>query len=351
VLTERANTVGKHKIFVGFTAQRFVFHSIDGLNLRGLPTVAQLSSASASIGQFSASTNSLSANLNQYTVIVAVGLSDRIDASLTIPYERVSLTGGYSGLQGATVVYDSQHNPVSGTASAFNTSNFLPGAAHGIGDLLLNLKATVYSWEKSKVALGIETRLPTGDEFNFLGAGALGLKPYVVFSRTGRITPHANLGYQWNDYSNIYTNPNPCNAQKTCNGNLRLPPSLDYSAGADIGVGKRLTFVGDFVGQHYFDSPKLTSPVNAGGNVFGLPNCSTSTSGACSNAAFAAFTASKTVKLVLGGVNVDNASLGVKFRPFGHLILSANALIRLDNGGLRPDRFVPLVGISYRFGR
>jgi hypothetical protein len=48
---------------------------------------------------------------------------------------------------------------------------------------------------------------------------------------------------------------------------------------------------------------------------------------------------------------VDNLALGLKIKPIGHLIISANALIRLDDGGLRPNRFVPLVGISYSFGK
>jgi hypothetical protein len=338
VLTERGNTVGKHKLFVGFTAQRFVFHTIDGIDMRSIPQVFQFSSTS-----YGANTSNLSAGLSQYTTIIAFGVSDRMDVSVTIPYERVSLAGGFTNGQGATS---------SGNVFPSNpASNYLAGSAHGFGDLILNVKGTVYNGEKNKFAAGLETRLPTGDEFNFLGSGALGLKPYVVFSRTGRITPHANFGYQWNDYSYLYLNPNSCVLDKTCNGTLRLPPSLDYSAGVDIGVAKWLTFVGDFVGQHYFNSPKLTGPFTAGGNVAGLPNCSSSTTAPCSNPAFAAFTANKTVGLAIGSVNVDDASVGVKIRPFGHLILSANALIRLDNGGLRPDRFVPLVGVSYRFGK
>jgi hypothetical protein len=48
-------------------------------------------------------------------------------------------------------------------------------------------------------------------------------------------------------------------------------------------------------------------------------------------------------------INQGKVAIGLKVNPIGKLILSANALIRLDNGSLRPDRFAPLVGLSYRF--
>src|SRR3984957_2713242 len=106
VLTERGNTVGKHNIFVAFTAQRFVFQTIDGIKLSNLPTVGQygtipgtlLPGQSPAAYEFESSTNSVSANLNQYTGIIAVGLTDKIDLSVTVPFERVSLSGGYSNL-------------------------------------------------------------------------------------------------------------------------------------------------------------------------------------------------------------------------------------------------------------
>src|SRR5262249_2505415 len=76
VLTERGNTVGSHKLFVGFTFQRFVFHTIDGINMKSIPEVFQFSG-----NTYGANTSNLSAGLSQYTTIIAYGLSDRIDAS------------------------------------------------------------------------------------------------------------------------------------------------------------------------------------------------------------------------------------------------------------------------------
>jgi ABC-type uncharacterized transport system auxiliary subunit len=49
--------------------------------------------------------------------------------------------------------------------------------------------------------------------------------------------------------------------------------------------------------------------------------------------------------------SVTNASAGVKIRPFpkaSKLVLTANVLVRLDNGGLHAKP-APLVGLGYTF--
>ncbi|MGB6475162.1 MAG: transporter [Candidatus Sulfotelmatobacter sp.] len=361
VLTERGNTVGRHKVFLGFTYQRFVFQTIDGTKLSSLPSVYQLgapivTSNGLTINEYGASNNSVSANLSQYAGIVAFGLTDRIDVSVTVPFERVSLSAGNSDLQQAFVTsLTSTGAFVSSSASnPSTTAQSIAGSASGFGDLLVNTKGTIFNGEKSKLALGLEARFPTGNEYNLLGTGAYGVKPYVVFSRLGRITPHVNLGYQWNGFSNLYINPChylPATENTSCASTpglptLRLPDSVDYSGGADFGIVKRLTLVADFVGQHYFDSPRVTEPVpasSAGITGVPIPNPSNSPS-------ITSFNAFKTVQVANGGINVDNVAIGLKWNPVGKLIVSANALVRLDDGSLRPARFVPLLGLSYRFG-
>ena len=324
VLTERGNTVGKHKLFLGFTYQRFVCQTNDGIKLKNLPSAYFIQTVpGTTTNEYGVSVNSLSANLSQYTGIIAFGLTDRVDVSFTLPYERVSMSAGNSSVQQAFV-----QSGGGVTLSGIQAGQHIAGAAHGIGDVLLNVKAAVFSGEKSKLAGGIEVRLPSGDELNLLGTGAYGFKPYVVYSRLGRITPHVNFGYQWNSFSDLNRNVNG-------GGNLRLPDSLDYSAGADIGVVKKLTIVGDFVGQHYFNAPRVTAAVPASqANIPGLPSV---------------FANSPTVGVATSGLDLNNVAIGLKVNPVGRLIVSANALIRVDNGGLRPARFVPLVGVSYRF--
>ncbi len=49
-----------------------------------------------------------------------------------------------------------------------------------------------------------------------------------------------------------------------------------------------------------------------------------------------------------GSYNITNASVGVKIRPFSRLLITGNALIKLNDGGLRAN-VVPLVAVSYTF--
>ena len=50
-------------------------------------------------------------------------------------------------------------------------------AVYGVGDLVLRVKATVIREGSRALAAGLDTRLPTGDEQNLLGTGAMGMRP------------------------------------------------------------------------------------------------------------------------------------------------------------------------------
>lgn len=329
ILTERGNTVGKYKLFAGFTYQRFVFDTVDGSRLSNLPIVFSQAASNTQAAQVGYAQNALSANITQYTGIIAFGLTDRIDVSAIVPFERISASAGYNNLlKASTSNCNFGGANVCGPSTLF-TSNTVSGSASGFGDVILVVKGTVISGERSKLAAGLETRFPTGDVFNLLGTGAYGVKPYLVFSRFwGRITPHANIGYQWNGFSVLRLNPE--------GGNLRMPDILEYSAGADIGLIKRkLSVVGDFLSQHYFDAPRIT-PAAA---TTGLRPDATPVPGL----------EIKTIGVATSSYNVNNASVGLKWSPKGNLIISANALLKLNDAGLRA-KFVPLAGISYRFG-
>jgi hypothetical protein len=357
ILTERGNTVGKYKLFAGFTYQRFVFNTVDGTKLSDLPIVFSKPATSAADQIVGYAHNTLSANVSQYTGILAFGLTDRIDVSAILPFQRVSLAAGYTSAFEASVPgtggtpTQAKYCPgglCSNSATAFS-GRTVAGSASGIGDLILVVKATAYNGERSKLAAGIETRFPTGDVFNLLGTGAYGFKPYVVYSYFwGRITPHANFGYQWNSFSVLRLSPD--------GASLRLPDTLDYSAGADLGlVPRKLSIVADLVGQHFFNAPRISparavvpgAPIGASN---GLPNCTTNICVPDTTPISGSPSTFTSIGVTTASYNVENMSLGLKFSPKGNLIISANALLKLNDAGLR-SKFVPLVGISYRFGR
>src|SRR4029077_10972682 len=126
------------------------------------------------------------------------------------------------------------------------TPNTGSGSASGIGDVTFRAKATVLKGERIGLALGIDIRVPTGHAPNYLGSGAVGMRPFLAFGYRARISPHANIGYQSNG-SSILASVDGKTPQQ-------LPNSLVYAAGVDFAMLKRLSVTGDFLGQTFFSA-------------------------------------------------------------------------------------------------
>jgi hypothetical protein len=159
----------------------------------------------------------------------------------------------------------------------------------------------------------VDVRIPTGDELNFLGTGAKGVKPFIAASWRARVAPHVNLGYQWNGDSAI--------AGSVPGTKGKLPDSFFYNGGFDVRAAKRLTVAADFLGDRVFDAKRVLQVTAAG---------------------------QPSIAIVQGSFNTAKGALGVKVNPIGNLLISANVLVRFDHNGLR-NRPVPLIGLSYTF--
>ncbi len=296
ILTQRGETLGKHKYYISFNYQHFNFETIDGIDL------GSFSAVSHSPDQVSQSDIGLT--VDQFTVIGSFGLTQRIDVSFVAPFSRVtfdtrSVTTAFPG------------SPV---------TNRLYGTANGIGDIAANLKANIFksSSERTNVAIGAEVRFPTGDELNYLGSGSYGFKPYFIVSHSAKhFTPNINLGYQWNGKSDL--NPD-------ASGNPQaLPSAFLYSGGVDLKVVRKLTIVGEFVGQYVLDGPRLARATDTIGT-----------------------TQYDSVRLFNGNYSMNNAGVGIKFSPIRRLSINGHVLFALDDAGLR-SKIIPLGGISYTF--
>ncbi|MGB6688125.1 MAG: hypothetical protein WBE76_09820 [Terracidiphilus sp.] len=323
ILVDRAQTIGKGRVFVGFTASQFVFTSIDGTTLGALPFSYFRTAYNPSTGQVQSNTYTTeSANLNfrinQYIGVATVGLSKRIDASVIVPWEHVSF--------GDAVSPSTNYVVTGNNVELFSyklPSQYSSGTKSGVGDIVFNVKSVLSSGEYSTFAGGINVRTPTGDDLNFLGSGAWGFNPYLVYSYLWKISPHAKIGYQWNTSSELN---NPTN---TAGGNQNLPGGVQYDVGADWAMRKRLTFAGDVLGSQYLNTPRLvtsTTTLSTTTGQFSLP------SSVSQNSSY----------------SISNLSLGLKWSPAGKLVISGNVLIQLNNNGLHA-RPTPLLGISYKF--
>jgi hypothetical protein len=308
ILSERAETIGKGKLFLGYTFQRIGFDSIDGADLKNLPLVFNVcvdAACSATNPPTVAATNDrLDLKVNQFTSIATYGLTSRIDISVSVPFDTVRL--GIS--RKSTVI-------LQGSSTVFPAPAFGERDASGIGDVVARAKGTIFSGERFGLAGGVDVRFPTGDELNFLGSGTYGVKPFLAASYRARVSPHANFGYQWNGDSILASPTGAAN-----NSKRQLPTDVFYSVGFEVPT-KRVTFTADFLSFHVFDALRL-SPTTR----FGQPN----------------------LQVTTGSLTTSDGSIGFKINPAAGLIITTNVAIKLDHNGLR-HRLIPLVGIGYTF--
>ena len=377
VLTERGETIGRHKFSFGGTYQRFRFQKLDGVNLHNVPAVlpAVTSTVPAGdpylAGQFISTQNSVDIKMNQFTVFGTFGLTNRIDLSVAVPYMQVGfnvnsvatinriagtepiLVPGGAG-QAPTVTccsnggpgpygpvfanYFDPKNPATSTVREFSNNrstsqgdlywNPNKNNAEGIGDVELRVKANVYHNERISLAVVADVRLPTGDAMNFLGSGTVGVKPLGALSvRTGWLTPHVNWGYQWNGSSILGGNP-------YLGTKSTLPGYAVFSAGSDIPVSKHMTLSADYLGQELVNSPRI------GMQTFSSPGPLAATG--------QVGTFQTIVPLGKQVYNQSDAAVGVKISAWDHLLFTANAIVALNDGGLR-QKVTPLVALSYVF--
>lgn len=339
ILVDRAQTVGKGKVFLGFTGSQYVFTEIDGKPLSSLQFSFSRYACAAGQSNCTQSNavsttyteepqNRLAFTVNQFVAVATVGVTTKLDVSAIVPFTRVSLG---SGIPSSTnFVVDNNGNFLFSQA---NPSSYASGTASGIGDVEATFKYSLYAGEHATVSTGSIFRIPSGDELNLLGSGAYGFNPFVTYSYLAKFAPHARLGYQWNTASDLnnptYTNPIYNNGAIVAQSNEQLPGGLEYDIGADWALSKRFTLALDLMGYQFLNSQRLVFSnvvVNAKPNPITLP----------------------TTTVQPSSYSVNDVSTGVKWNPGANLVLSVNVLTQINNSGLHA-RPTPLVGIAYKF--
>jgi len=376
VLTERGETIGRHKFAFGGTYQRFRFQKLDGVDLHNIPVLypAVKSSVPAGdpylAGQFISTQNSVDIKMNQFTIFATFGITNRLDVSVAVPYMQVGFNVNsqatinriagtepilFPSDSGAPIIgccsnggpgpygpvfanYFDPKNPATSTQHLFSNNhstsqgdlywNPSNNSAQGIGDVTLRGKANVYHNDTMSFALVTDVRLPTGDATNFLGSGTIGVKPVAALSfREAWFTPHVNLGYQWNGSSVLGGNP-------YFGTKSRLPGFAVFSAGSDVPISKHVTMAVDYLGQELVNAPRI------GMQSFQSPG-PLATTGQVG-------TFQTIVPLGKQVYNQSDAAVGLKISAFDHFLMTVNAIVALNDGGLR-QRITPMAGLSYVF--
>ncbi len=307
--------------------------------------------------------------MNQFTIFATFGITNRLDVSVAVPFMQV----GFNVNSVATInriagtepiLYPSANGPVVGCCSNggpgpygpvfanyfdpknpatsvirefSNNHSTAPGDlyynpsnnnAQGLGDVTLRAKGNIFHNDTTSMALVTDIRLPTGDANNFLGSGTIGIKPVLAVSfREAWFTPHVNLGYQWNGSSVLGGNP-------YLGTKSQLPGFATFSGGTDIPVSKFVTFAVDYLGQELVNSPRIgLETVQSPGPL--------ATTGQVGNF-------QTIVPLGKQVYNQSDAAIGLKISAFDHFLMTVNAIVALNDNGLR-QRVTPMAGLSYVF--
>jgi hypothetical protein len=325
IMSERYETLGAKRVSVGFAYQRLSFDSIEGIDLANVPAVFTHDDAELLGGRQDVVTtsNAIDATVTRSATFVSYGITNRLDLSVAVPF----ITADIMVTSDATIQRLGTTDPETHFFRALDDSigsrriYTAFGHASGLGDLTVRLKQTLAKKDNRGFALGVDLRLPTGDEKNLLGTGAPGVQPFLVWSGNyGTFSPHLNAGYQWNGSSILGGNPGTGISKD-------LPDVGTYSAGVVVEIHPRITAAVDLLGRYVIDSPRLHAEdfhALDGHSVF-------------PNIAFAS-----------GSFNELSAATGVKVNLLGRLLLDMNLLMQLNNAGLR-DKVSPLIGLEYAF--
>lgn len=389
IFTERGETIGKHKLYIGFSSQDFQFTSFNGQSLKPLHLldVAGDSSnvtAGSTLRSFPATSDlQMNVRLAQDVAFLTYGVTNRFDVSVGLPIVHAGITASTSNLRiyvgngfaNASGINSSYGNG-SGLGNCWCVDTLTPGVAPskdvnlsglvipgvintssltktGFGDMLLRFKGTVLEKRKAVLALGTDIRVPTGDERNFLGTGAAAVKPFLALSLYTEplnnwlvFSPHLNVGWQFAGKSILGGDLTPTqvgSAPAALGTPLvahkdYLPDVFSWAVGTEVALGKRNTVVLDVLGDQI-------------GWVHGIPNmalASVPNVPAPSIGGPALVTASGFVTAGRASFGEYSGAFGYKARIVGNLVATLNVLVRFDRNGLAAQP-APLVGLSYTF--
>src|SRR5438128_1662231 len=215
VFSERAQTLGRGRGFVGANVNRLHFETLRGVSLNDIEmtfthenvTGRQCDSiVGMSCTPYGVPTHendaialrlALDIDMTVTSFFLSFGLLDRVDIGVVLPIVSTSLRG----------TSDAQIIPFGGTTAqhffggtAANpqlaTSRSVEGSATGIGDIAARIKVSVTQTERTTFALLGDARFPTGSENDLLGSGHVAARGLgIVSARFGAFSPHANIGY------------------------------------------------------------------------------------------------------------------------------------------------------------
>lgn len=202
IYAERGQTVGMGRFLLGANLTGMSLSSLRGVSLDDLSfTFTSQNVGAPELGDPAFENDQIQVDVDLNMSMLAgqlfaiYGLHDRVDLGVSIPIIRTSL----SGTSTAEIIQtgsDSPHYFGSAASPSTTATSSIDGSAIGIGDVGARLKVNLARMEQ--VALGVlaDVRFPTGSQEDLLGTGSLGVRGMAIASgRWGSFSPHVNAGY------------------------------------------------------------------------------------------------------------------------------------------------------------
>lgn len=290
--TERSLTAGRRQASIGAAVTMARYTHLDNRSLRDGRLITTGNQFRDETVPFDIETLTLDLESRTLTILGNVGLGDRVDLGLAVPFVSVSLAGArvntYRGVSVTQATADAQ--------------------ASGLGDIALRTKVRLVGDGASGLSAAGEVRLPTGRDEDLLGAGEASVRGLLIASvEAGKLSVHVNGG--------------------AATGGLS--EEQHYRAALTLAASPRLTLIGEVVGRRLE-------------GVGGL---------ALERAPHPTIAGVDALRLVTQGRALHTAIgvAGAKWNIGRTWVLSGSVVVPLTSAGLQP-RTTALLGLDYAFG-
>jgi hypothetical protein len=289
--TERSLTAGRGRGSIGVSVQHADYTQLDNHVLNDGTFVTNASQFRDEAQPFDVETLTLSLKSTVLTFNGNIGLTDRIDVSVAVPIESLSLEGSrlnvYRGdrLLQATAVAD----------------------ASGLGDMAIRGKVRLFGDRGSGIAVLEEVRLPTGRKEDLLGSGETSFRTVLVGSvEPGRFAANFNAGFLFGG----------------------LADEMDVRAGVSFAASSTVTVIGELLGRRLDGIGAITEERTPHPTLIDVDTLRLVTTG--------------------GSTNTSGAIVGAKWNVFRTWLVNGSVSFPLGDHGLRAD-WAGQIGLDVNF--
>ena len=289
---ERAVSSGRGRMALGATWQYGRFTRLDGRDLDDGTLVTTANRFLDEPAAFDVETLALELSSSIVTGFATVGVTDRLDVAIAVPYVQLDLEG----------------ERVDTYRGASFTQAAATASTSGFGDVALRGKFALLDRGPGRLAAVGEFRLPTGREEDLLGAGRRATRVMAVGSFEGEaVAVHGNIGWAWGGVADEFS----------------------YGGAITMATSPRVTVSAELFGRHLGDVGRIGEIAAPHPLISGV----------------------ETVRLAAEslGLHVVTAGASFKWNVGGPYLLKGSVLVPATDAGLT-SRLRITLGIDYAFG-